>query len=288
MEKIGFWYWAGILFSLFLIGYAIYWLYIGTSPEKIPEVKITDWIGKRRFTLKDNGQVERFDLLDPETAPPQISEKVMLGYNIFNETQKYALQYAGDKVTCNNCHLYGGNTFGGENGGISLVGVTGVYPKYSEREGRMINLKERLNNCFERSLNGRPLPFDSPEMEALIEYLAWISSEVTQLKDWPWLGLEKIESHHIPNPDQGALVYQTKCSLCHGTEGQGSRGIPPVWGSESFNDGAGMHDLDKLASFVWYNMPYQEPAMTQEEALDVAAFIVQQPRPHFDPQGQRN
>lgn len=223
-----------------------------------------------------------FDLLDPETAPPELVEKVMIGYRVFNETKKYVPSYVGDRISCNNCHFSGGNTLGGKNNGISLLGVTGVYPKYSKRNGKTITLKERIDNCFLRSLNGRPLPDECVELDGLIAYLSWISMVVEHVPDKPWLGLKFLESKHTPDVAQGKKVYEEHCSICHEPDGRGTATIPPLWGDGSFNDGAGMCNVIVLSAFVWYNMPFGEPNLTQEQALDVAAYVIDQPRPEFD------
>jgi thiosulfate dehydrogenase len=144
-------------------------------------------------------------------------------------------------------------------------------------------LQDRLNNCFKRSMNGKPLPNDSLEMEALLAYLAWISHEVMDALKLPWLGLDPVPSNHIPDSVNGATVYLQNCQICHGTDGQGAPGAPPLWGPYSFNDGAGMNTLPMLSSFVWLNMPHGQPSLTPEEALDVAAFVIGKPRPHFVP-----
>jgi thiosulfate dehydrogenase len=60
--------------------------------------------------------------------------------------------------------------------------------------------------------------------------------------------------------------------------------MPPLWGRDSFNDGAGMARLITAANFVHFNMPhgtdYLNPQLTAEEAWDVAAFMISQPRSH--------
>jgi thiosulfate dehydrogenase len=60
--------------------------------------------------------------------------------------------------------------------------------------------------------------------------------------------------------------------------------IPPLWGSDSFNDGAGMARLITAANFIHFNMPhgtdYLHPQLTVEQAWDVAAYMISQPRPH--------
>jgi thiosulfate dehydrogenase len=223
-----------------------------------------------------------FDLLDPELAPDEIKDQVMLGYNIIINTQKYASKFTGNGLACNNCHFCAGNTLGGKNGGISLVGVTNVYPRYSARSKSVITLKERLSNCFMRSMNGIAPSPNSAEMNAIVAYLSWISIEVMNIKDPPWIGLKPLESKHKPDPTKGAKVYLEHCAICHQPSGAGTQGVPALWGDKSFNDGAGMGTLPTLSSFVYNNMPYQQPVLTQEEALDVAAFVMQQKRPVFN------
>jgi thiosulfate dehydrogenase len=60
--------------------------------------------------------------------------------------------------------------------------------------------------------------------------------------------------------------------------------FPPLWGAGSFNDGAGMARLIAAANFLHFNMPhgtdYTNPQLTPEQALDIAAYVVSQPRPH--------
>jgi len=55
--------------------------------------------------------------------------------------------------------------------GLPLFGLAGDYPRYNARSGTEITLVERLNACMTRSMNGRPLPANSPEMTAIVAYL---------------------------------------------------------------------------------------------------------------------
>ncbi len=229
-----------------------------------------------------------FDLVDPECAPEAKLYMIMYGYQIMEETAKHCPENVGNALSCNNCHFNAGNTLGGSNRGISLVGVTEVYPRFSSRDNKMISLNDRLDNCFKRSLNGVPLPEDSIERDALVSYFKWISHEVASLGKYPWLGLKFLDSKHEGDIANGEKVYHKHCSLCHGENGEGSErpsatSIPPLWGNQSFNDGAGMNRLDMASSFIFYNMPLGQPTLTEEEAIDVAAFVVAQPRPHFNP-----
>lgn len=241
---------------------------------------------RHQFVVAEANRLLGFDLVDPGQSPPDIRESVLRGYRLLMNTPMYAPRYARDFLSCTSCHFSEGDTLGGRNNGLSLVGVTAVYPRFSDRANRFITLGERINYCFERSMNGSPLPLDSQEMEDILHYLAWISKEVQSLKSIPWLGINPLKSEHRPSPEEGSKIYQKFCASCHKEEGQGGgilpglgKTIPPLWGENSFNRGAGMNHLPLFAAFVYWNMPYQNSVLTEEEALDVAAFVLQQPRP---------
>lgn len=115
----------------------------------------------------------------------------------------------------------------------------------------------------------------------IINYLSWISKEVINFKKMPWLGMTSLKSVHQPDLNAGEGLYYTYCADCHGDDGQGSFKVPPLWGRSSFNDGAGMSQLSTLSEFIYWNMPFQDAFLTESQAIDIASFILQQPRPHF-------
>ncbi len=217
----------------------------------------------------------------PRDAPANIKDAVMLGYNILTDTGKYAGQYVGNKLICSNCHFKGGITQGGKNGGLSLVGVAASYPEYKKRQNYSVDLVTRTNDCFQRSMNGKPLPADSKEMIAIVTYYQWIAKGLPIYADIPWLGVKHLKSAYKPDAAKGKQVFAQKCAMCHGDNGQGTPAAPPLWGKDSFNDGAGMHKLENLAGFAHLNMPLGNPGMSAEDALDVAGFVTTRPRPHF-------
>ena len=58
--------------------------------------------------------------------------------------------------------------------------------------------------------------------------------------------------------------------------------IPALWGERSFSIGAGMARLSNAAAFVKANMPLGNGNnISDEEAFDVAAYFIDQPRPDF-------
>jgi thiosulfate dehydrogenase len=224
----------------------------------------------------------QYNLIGPTQAPDDLKELVVLGYNIVVRTQEFAPGYAGNRLCCTNCHFAAGISTGGKRAGISLAGVAASYPQFSTRSKKVITLRDRINNCFMRSMNGKALPMDSKEMVALETYFQWISKNFPIYQDVPWLGSGDIDSKHVPDAKAGEKIYSDRCALCHGANGEGDKQIPPLWGPDSFNDGAGMNVMSMIAPFVYQNMPYTDPTLTQEEALDVAAYVISRPRPHFE------
>ncbi len=276
-----------LVFLFMVVGLGI--LFAWNSHSRSANQNFNTQAFKHEFVIVQAHHLLGFNLVDPEQAPHNIKDSVMRGFNLMMNTAHYAPEYAHNELSCANCHFLGGDTLGGKNGGISLVGVTTEYPQYSNRAGRVISLQERLNNCFQRSMNGKAPPPNSRIMKDIINYLTWISKEVESVKNIPWLGLPQIKNNHQPNAIEGKVLYEKNCASCHRSDGEGGgalddvegKTIPPLWGSNSFNDGAGMNSLGMLAPFIYLNMPYQQARLTEEEALDVAAYVIEQKRPHF-------
>lgn len=275
MKKSELWFGVMLVIVFAIIGSAIFLIFSRfidfsssqSSEATAPKTKQTDTISYNPPT--------------PPDAPENIKDAVMLGYNIMMNTQKYTAGFVGNKLNCTNCHFNGGVTEGGKNGGLSLVGVAATYPKFRKRQNYAVDLVARTNDCFERSMNGKPLPPESKEMTAIVTYYQWISKGLPIYEDIPWLGIELIKIAHTPEPGNGNQIFSRQCAVCHRNDGQGTLGAPPLWGNGSFNDGAGMNKPETFAAFAFQNMPRTNPYLTSEQALDVAAFVSSQPRPHF-------
>lgn len=270
---------AGIAFLLSLLGNVT-----GFGPS--PSEKAIRWKLQKE---NENFQNLKFDLVDPDQAPQEIRHLARQGFELMINTQKLLSAYAGDKLNCTNCHFNAGNTLGGMRGGISLAGVAAKYPAYSHKEKKVLDLPTRINNCFIKSMSGKALLLDSQEMLALITYLHWISKNFPIYETVPWLGLTEIERHYQPDSNRGKLFYNNHCALCHKSDGSGQShvmagtAIPPVWGAGSFNAQAGMAEQSTLTSFIFYNMPYPDAGLSKEQAADIAAYILTQPRTLFVP-----
>jgi thiosulfate dehydrogenase len=202
-----------------------------------------------------------------------------------------AKRYAGNNLACGNCHLEAGT----KKFGLPIFGLYDAFPHYSARAGEEITIEERVNACMTRSLNGRAMPVDAPQMAAFVAYIKFLSTGVPPKERLPGLGAGNIvELHRAADPARGRAVYLAQCQGCHNTDGSGIRRslpttdlgyvVPPLWGPDSFNDGAGMNRLITAANFVHSNMPqgadYLNPVLSVADAWDVAAFVVSQTRPH--------
>jgi thiosulfate dehydrogenase len=164
-----------------------------------------------------------------------------------------------------------------------MVGIAALFPMYNQRAGHVISLRDRIQECFVRSENGKPLSYSGPEMQALVDYIDWLSVPLPNTKRFVGRGLIKLPNLK-PDPKHGAELYVAQCAGCHGKNGEGSAPMfPPLWGPQSFNDGAGMNNIQKMAAFVQHNMPQNRMGiLSPQDAYDVTAFIHSQPRPAFN------
>jgi len=211
-----------------------------------------------------------------------------IGPNVADESKRYA----GNNLACTNCHLQAGT----KKFGIPLFGLYDQFPQYSARGGKDISIEDRINSCMTRSMNGRAMPVDAPEMRAIVAYIDFLSTGVPVGERLPGLGTGKMpELKRAADPKRGRPIYAKTCAICHNTDGSGipySRAapqlgymIPPIWGPTSYNDGAGMARLINFANFIHFNMPhgadYLDPRLTDEQAWDIAAYVLSQPRPQL-------
>ncbi|MGC9197664.1 MAG: c-type cytochrome [Acidobacteriaceae bacterium] len=214
------------------------------------------------------------------SSPAQESSLVQQGKLIFDKTPVYAAAYVGNTLSCNDCHLQSGTA----PHVAPMIDLAGLFPSFSKRAGHVITLQNRIQECFVRSENGKPLPVDSPQMKAMVAYIDWLSRDQDKAKPYPGRGLITLPAL-IGDPGRGKLIYASQCAACHGVDGAGVPPVlPAVWGKNSYNDGAGMNKIAKMARFVAYTMPQTHPGiLTPQEAYDVSAYIHTMPRPKFNP-----
>ena len=220
----------------------------------------------------------------PNTGTKQLDESILRGREYLTHTFEKLPNYTTAKLNCTSCHLNAGLTrFAGP-----WVGVVTRFPQYRSRSDKVDTIADRINDCFERSLNGRRLAEGSPEMTDIISYMTWLSRGYAIGQTIEGSGIPKLVLKRPPDLANGRGVFATKCAPCHQLDGQGITTetgtvvFPALWGSKSFNIGAGMAHLHTAAGFVKHNMPLgQGGTLTDDEAWDVAAYFTQKERPDF-------
>lgn len=251
-------------------------------------------------SIAENSNIDLTHWTPPDivaVADDPFGRLVKYGYALFTDTANEigptvsdpTRRFAGNNLTCQNCHLQGGT----QPYAMPLIGIWGQFPQYRAREGAVDTLEDRINGCMERSLNGLALPPGGREMRALSSYMRWLSTGVPDGTKLVGAGTLKIkEPSRAANPGHGAEVFSRLCAACHGPDGSGQRAqagagyqFPPLWGPDSYNNGAGMSRLLTAAAYAMHNMPigtvFNAPLLTDEEAYDVAAYVINQNRPEM-------
>ncbi len=225
----------------------------------------------------------KFTPPDPSTIPDTpLGDMVRIGQDVFTNTQRYAKPYVGNKLNCVNCHLEAGRAAGSAPMWAAYV----AYPAFRGKNEQVNTFAKRLEGCFRFSMNGRVPPEDSLVITALTTYAFWLATGAPVGAYLEGRGFPAVkEPAQKPDAARGEAVYATHCVACHqagggGLQANGTYTFPPVWGPQSYNKGAGMHNVATAAAFIKANMPLGQPnTLTDQEAWDVAAYINGKPRP---------
>ena len=207
---------------------------------------------------------------------------IRLGEQVFNDTGRVAAKYVGNDLACVNCHLDAGR----KPNSAPLWAAFIHYPAYRSKTGKVDTLASRLQGCFAFSMNGKAPPQDDPIMTALQTYAAFLAKGAPVGMPVDGSGYPKLKKPaQAPDYLRGQQVFAQDCALCHGVDGQGQRAgdrqvFPPLWGPRSFNWGAGMHQVNNAAGFIYANMPLGKGrSLTEQQAWDVAYFMDAHERP---------
>ncbi|RMB18163.1 c-type cytochrome [Haloplanus aerogenes] len=280
------------------------------SVQKLPG----DWSGSKWYN--EDLREQEFKYKDPKAGsevqfqPKKMNnstlpenenrrELVREGRKLFANTSNEMPEHVGNDLSCANCH--GGGSLptttgmvGQDIDMIPLVGTAAGYPEWTGRTQRMRDMRQRIMGCFLRSMNapgseeGVPA-YDSREIQAMESYMVWLNKGTPSERVPYWRHIEKPEGDEkVPvsevNPVRGAELYLENCASCHGANGQGVEGqYPPLWGEDSFNDGAGMGRMYTSAGFIRESMPYGagHTFSNWEDVQDVAGFMNAHKRPHL-------
>ncbi|MBV2181580.1 MAG: c-type cytochrome [Castellaniella sp.] len=253
----------------------------------------TGAVAPRTYAVKDkNGQpLPAYTIPeDSEMLKHPDAEQILYGQRLLNETQRLLPDRVGAAMNCNSCHVVQGK----KPLGAPFINTYNSFPQYNPRSERVMTLEERINGCMIRSMNGKKLPQDSREMQAMVAYMKWLAQDVPHGAQVQIQSSRPIDMNIKPDPVRGRTIYGAQCASCHGANGEGrkdARGnivFPPLWGDESFNIGAGLARTYKAASFIYDNMPMgvhtkgawgEGRTLSLQDAVDVAEFFTHMPRP---------
>ena len=93
---------------------------------------------------------------------------IFYGHELIANTARYlgpqgSVLQISNGMNCQNCHLDAGTKPWGNNYGA----VYTTYPKFRDRSGAVETVYKRVNDCFERSLNGSALETQSMALIAI-------------------------------------------------------------------------------------------------------------------------
>ena len=254
------------------------------APGVVVRYEVRDSRGKRLpdYVIPEDTTIDR----EPNAA------QIRLGQRLLNDTRRLLPANTGASMNCNSCHIQQGK----KPLGAPYINSYNAFPQYNPRADRVVTLQDRINGCFQRSMNGKPLARDSAEMAAMIAYMKWLAQDVPHGAKVQIQNAYPIDTRLVPDTTRGAALYAKHCAACHGDDGAGKKdsaghvAFPPLWGDESFNIGAGLARTYKAAAFIRNNMPMgvnmaghwgEGGVLSDQDAVDVAEFFTHMPRPDF-------
>jgi thiosulfate dehydrogenase len=273
-------------------------------------------------TMVTAWQVPQNPLEDKSLDHSVLGEQIRWGYRIFTNTPREAARFTGGQVSCANCHLNVGQReralplvgvagmFPEYNNRaarlISLADrVVDCFLRSENATGRLAPARPASSESEigtggsaavvpasmpDARIGDLPTP-TSKEVLAVSAFVAWLSRGHAVGQNPTWRGRNAIAADRllpVASLDiaRGEAVYMERCQSCHGADGQGvqigDKKAGPLWGPDSWNDGAGAARVYTLAGIIRYTMPYLDPgSLSDADAQHVAAFINSRPRPTY-------
>jgi len=145
-------------------------------------------------------------------AETKEGEMIRYGRELIVNTSKYfgpqgIVAPITNGMNCQNCHVEAGaRSFGN-----SFAAVSSTYPKFRDRSGMLESIEFRINDCMQRSLNGKPIDSLSKEMRAMVAYFKWIGKDVKKGEKPFGSGIVEIPFlSRAADPQKGKMIFENQ------------------------------------------------------------------------------
>jgi thiosulfate dehydrogenase len=214
---------------------------------------------------------------DAELKDSAYRASALRGRALLTATRDSLPRNVGNALRCASCHIDAGL----RRDAMPWIGSYVRFPQYRARSAKVDLIEDRINDCFRRSMNGRALDPAGRDMRDIVAYFAFLSTGIPVGADMEGQGFPRLPPME-GDLGRGRAVFASTCVRCHGDNGQGTVIAPPLWGSRSYNVGAGMARINTAASFIHGLMPLDRAVqLTPQQAFDVATYVNTRPRPDF-------
>ncbi len=210
----------------------------------------------------------------------------------------------GNQTSCDHCHQGVGDKQDAQGnrqiGSLSLGASWVMADMYDRFTGLLLPFELRQMQCFINSSNGFKPNIADDLIRDVTAYSRFLSAalELKVSNRYPEQGVDELPaSGTLKRGDdyvRGEVLYQRRCSHCHGSQGLGSVQagkvlFPAVAGPNAFN----LQSRNNfsfvstiLPGFICRNMPKgEEGSLDTQQCRDIAFYISNLPRPAGDRQG---
>ena len=190
-------HWPVYLLFIVVLAVVISWIFQSGSDTSLYNKTDSSWHAPSYF-------------IDP-IKDDSMRALVLYGEELIAHTSQYlgpngTVQQISNGMNCQNCHLDAGKQINGNN----YAAVAASYPKFRERSGSMESIYKRVNDCFERSLNGTPLDSNSREFQAIQAYIKWVGKDVLKNEKPAGTGIRiPAMLSRAADPVHGKKIYTT-------------------------------------------------------------------------------
>src|SRR5438552_16745384 len=159
---------------------------------------------------------------DAELRDSVYRASALRGRAILLATRDSLPRNVGNSLRCASCHVGGGL----RRDAMPWVGSYARFPQYRERSGKVDLIEDRINDCFERSMNGSRLSSNGKDMRDIVAYFAFLSNGIPVGAEMEGQGFPVLTPRK-GDATRGMSVLAAPSSGCHAPRGQCTALAPP-------------------------------------------------------------